>query len=106
MPKPLKKSTTKTKQKPSSDPISRVKQLQAEHEARVAEANPPWTQEAPDQPPVTFAEQLSAHMKALGAKGGKIGGKRRLETMTEKQRKAVAMKAAAARWAKKRPVQS
>ena len=36
-----------------------------------------------------------------GRKGGLKGGKRRLETMTPEQRKEVAQKAAAARWAKK-----
>jgi len=37
-------------------------------------------------------------MAELGRKGGKVGGKRRLETMTATQRKAVARKAAQARW--------
>jgi hypothetical protein len=35
---------------------------------------------------------------ALGRKGGLIGGKRRLETMTPEQRSEVARKAAAVRW--------
>ena len=39
-------------------------------------------------------------MREMGAKGGKIGGKRRLETMTDEQRKRSARKAAKARWAK------
>lgn len=39
-------------------------------------------------------------MREMGAKGGKIGGKRRLETMTEEQRRRSARKAAKARWAK------
>jgi hypothetical protein len=39
-------------------------------------------------------------MRQMGAKGGKIGGKRRLETMTDAQRKRSAQKAAKARWAK------
>jgi hypothetical protein len=43
-------------------------------------------------------EQISAVMAALGKKGGKIGGKRRLETMTKKQRSYLASKAAKARW--------
>ena len=45
-----------------------------------------------------FTSNLSRYMAALGRKGGKIGGKRRLETMSAKQRKAVAEKAAQARW--------
>jgi hypothetical protein len=40
---------------------------------------------------------------ALGRKGGLKGGKRRLETMTEAERKASAMKAAHARWQKAKP---
>lgn len=39
-------------------------------------------------------------MREMGAKGGKIGGKRRMETMTHEQRKRSARKAAKARWAK------
>jgi hypothetical protein len=44
---------------------------------------------------------LSAYMSAMGRKGGQIGGKRRLVTMTATQRKKVAAKAAKARWTKK-----
>lgn len=46
---------------------------------------------------------IREHMRKLGAKGGKIGGKRRLVTMTAAEREAVALKAATARWAKRRP---
>jgi len=45
---------------------------------------------------------VSRVMSNMGRKGGKIGGKRRLETMTDKQRSEVASNAAKARWAKKR----
>jgi hypothetical protein len=41
---------------------------------------------------------ISAYMAAMGRKGGQIGGKRRLVTMTAAQRKKVAAKAAKARW--------
>jgi len=37
----------------------------------------------------------------IGSKGGRIGGKRRLETMTSKERRHVAQKAAKDRWSKK-----
>ena len=43
---------------------------------------------------------LSAYMAAMGRKGGQIGGKRRLKTMTKEQRRKVAAKAAKTRWAK------
>jgi hypothetical protein len=36
----------------------------------------------------------------MGAKGGRIGGKRRLETMTKKERTAAASNAARVRWEK------
>jgi len=43
---------------------------------------------------------FSAYMRALAKKGGRIGGARRMETMTPLQRQAVARKAANARWNK------
>jgi len=43
-------------------------------------------------------------MASIGRKGGQIGGKRRLKTMTKAQRSKVAAKAANARWKQaKRP---
>jgi hypothetical protein len=44
---------------------------------------------------------ISAVMREMGRKGGQIGGKRRLETMTQAQRKKIAKKAAKARWGKR-----
>lgn len=46
--------------------------------------------------------QVSLLMAKLGRKGGKIGGKRRLQTMTAQQRKELARKAAEARWGERR----
>lgn len=46
---------------------------------------------------LTIVQQV---MREMGAKGGRIGGKRRLETMTDEQRRRSARKAAKARWAK------
>jgi hypothetical protein len=45
---------------------------------------------------LTIVQQV---MREMGAKGGKIGGKRRLETMTDSERSKSARKAAKARWA-------
>ena len=60
------------------------------------------TGEAPDQgTAVSVPSDLSAYMSAMGRRGGKIGGKRRLVTMTAAERKRAAAKAAAARWGKK-----
>jgi hypothetical protein len=39
-------------------------------------------------------------MSAIGRKGGQIGGKRRLKTMTKAERSKVAAKATRARWKK------
>jgi hypothetical protein len=54
------------------------------------------TSEPADFDPAT----LSKVMAEMGRRGGKIGGKRRLKTMTSDQRKAAATKAAKARWDK------
>jgi len=48
----------------------------------------------------TPPSELSAYMAAMGRKGGQIGGKRRLKTMTKEQRRKVAAKAARSRWKK------
>jgi len=50
------------------------------------------------QPPTTA--QISILMAEMGRKGGKIGGKRRMQTMTVKQRRKIAQKAARVRWDK------
>lgn len=57
------------------------------------------TAETPAEPVIPPSD-LSAYMSAMGRKGGMIGGKRRLVTMTATQRKRAAQKAAAARWGK------
>lgn len=57
----------------------------------------PEEQPAPTSPPVN----LSEYMAAIGRKGGQIGGKRRLKTMTKEQRRKVAARAARARWKKR-----
>lgn len=41
---------------------------------------------------------ISRVMTKMGKKGGKIGGKRRLVTLTPERRKAIAQKAANTRW--------
>ena len=54
----------------------------------------------PDKP--ASPVDLSAYMASIGRKGGQIGGKRRLKTMTKAERHKVAAKAAKARWKKSR----
>ena len=62
--------------------------------------NPMPVQEAQPQAPPVDPAALSQYMSNIGRKGGKIGGKRRLKTMTSEERKKVALKAAKARWKK------
>ncbi len=59
------------------------------------------TQQETEAPALPTKGQISMLMAELGRKGGKKGGKRRLRTMTARQRKEVARKAARARWSKK-----
>jgi hypothetical protein len=56
---------------------------------------------APKASPAAPAN-LSEYMAAIGRRGGQIGGKRRLKTMTPAQRSKVAKAAAKARWKKNR----
>ncbi|MGH9684799.1 MAG: histone H1 [Candidatus Acidiferrales bacterium] len=57
------------------------------------------TREPTETGPV-FSSSLSAYMSTIGRKGGEIGGKRRMKTMTPAQRSKIAKKAASVRWAK------
>jgi hypothetical protein len=57
--------------------------------------------EEPEAAPVSDAT-VSQVMAAMGRKGGLIGGKRRLETMTPEKRSALARIAVQTRWAKKK----
>lgn len=57
------------------------------------------TQEPESQPPPSIPS-ISEYFRQIGRKGGKIGGKRRLKTMTAEERSQIAKKAAKARWKK------
>jgi hypothetical protein len=76
-----------------TDPNRAAHSLIKEHMARQAPAAP-----TPDD----FGSQFSAHMAKLGAKGGKVSGAKRME-MPKKERIAIAKKAAAVRWSKRKP---
>jgi hypothetical protein len=52
------------------------------------------------EPKKTVPQAISRVMAQMGSRGGKIGGKRRLVTMTPEQRSQVASDAAKVRWAK------
>jgi hypothetical protein len=93
MPKPVKKSVPKKSKRPSPDPVLRAKQLMDEH-MRLAD------QVEAEIVTGDFETQYRARMSRLGKKGGKVGGARRMVTMTPERRSEVALKAARARWAK------
>lgn len=84
MPKPVKKTR---KRIPPRD----VNQW-ARHMVEQSTAEP--------EPETPVPAGLSAYMSAIGRKGGAIGGKRRLVTMTQEERSAVGLRAAKARWKK------
>lgn len=50
-------------------------------------------------PPKAKPEKLASAVEA-GRKGGKVGGKARAATLTPRKRRAIAKKAAKARWSK------
>jgi hypothetical protein len=60
------------------------------------------TEDQPSHAPRISRSEISRVMSAMGRKGGAIGGKRRLLTMTAEERRASALKAAQSRWAKSR----
>jgi hypothetical protein len=60
------------------------------------------TEDRETRPPKVSTSDISRVMAAMGRRGGKIGGKRRLTTMTAEQRRTVAQKAAQARWSKEK----
>ncbi len=51
-------------------------------------------------PPTPVPANISKYMSEIGRKGGQIGGKRRLSTLSDKERRQIAAKAAKARWSK------
>jgi hypothetical protein len=50
--------------------------------------------------PLTDHQKKDPHFKALGRLGGLVGGKARAKSLTSEKRRAIAKKAAAARWSK------
>lgn len=60
------------------------------------------TKEEPEKSSNVGRSAISEYMSQIGRKGGKIGGKRRMETMTPEERSRIALKAARASWAKRK----
>ena len=52
----------------------------------------------PQKPAKPPAAKKNPHAVALGRRGGKVGGKARAESLTAEERRAIAVKAARARW--------
>jgi len=71
----------------------------ADHLAQLPTAEP-QPQKAIIAPLASNTSEISRVMAEMGRRGGQIGGKRRLETMTKAERRKVATKAAKARWKK------
>src|SRR6266849_2404393 len=73
--------------------VNEVAHLLVERSVREAES-------APQLPQPTQAE-ISRVMSELGRRGGKIGGKRRADSLTNERRREIALKAARSRWDRK-----
>jgi len=58
------------------------------------------------EPLMPVSQTVHRVMAAMGRRGGQIGGKRRLETMTPEERKASAQAAIKARWDKYRAMKA
>jgi hypothetical protein len=58
--------------------------------------------DAPQETPKPSRSVISQVMADMGRKGGLIGGKRRLETLSDRRRSQIARQAARARWGKKK----
>ena len=89
MPKRLKKAPPRDENQAA---FALVARLTADDDAPVNERPTP----TPPKPP----KGLSAYMKALGQRGGKVSGARRMTNLSPEKRGAIALKAARARWAK------
>jgi len=88
--------------RPLAMPKRKSKTLDTVQNARRVVLESVGTSETPPEAEKPSRSLISQVMAEMGRKGGKIGGKRRLVTMSERQRKRVAKQAAEARWGKKR----
>lgn len=89
MPKRISKAKRKKKRAPQEDINQFAHRMVQES-----------TAEAAGEAEIMTKAQISQLMAEMGRRGGKIGGKRRMETMTPERRSQVALKAAKARWSK------
>ena len=82
--------------------ISKPKLDAVQNARRVVLASVGDTKPAAETPAPPTRSVISQVMAEMGRKGGKIGGKRRLETLSDRRRTQIARKAAQARWSKKK----
>jgi hypothetical protein len=78
-----------------------VKQRRSTDENEIAFQLVQRSTQEPEPAPATIPSTISEYMAQIGSKGGKIGGKRRLKTMTPEERRKIARQAAKARWSKR-----
>jgi len=90
------KRTSKHKRKKKAAPKLDANQLAY----RVVQES---TEEEAVSPTDMTKAQISLLMKEMGRKGGKIGGKKRMEKMTAEQKSQFGLAAARSRWAKNKP---
>jgi hypothetical protein len=84
------------KLKRPTDPNRAAHAMIAEHMARLEVNEEP----AKASPPLDCEAAYKAHMAKLGAKSAQVGGKRRMEMLTQDERSAIASKAAHAIWSR------
>jgi len=88
-----KRNTPKPRQPKRTTDVNEISHLLVERSTQQAEL-------LPEPPPLTQSD-ISRVMSALGKRGGKIGGKRRADSMTPERRREIALKAARSRWDQK-----
>ena len=76
--------------KPKLDTVQNARRVMLESVGEAEPAKP------------TSPSLVSQVMAEMGRRGGLIGGKRRLETLSDRRRSQIAKQAAQARWGKKR----
>ena len=90
--------------KPKLDTVQNARRVVIESIIRNSEPIAPGSNlnTVEQEPTPTNRSLVSQVMAEMGRKGGLIGGKRRLETLSDRRRSQIAKHAARARWGKKK----
>jgi hypothetical protein len=83
----------KAKRKPRLDTVQNARRVVLESVGAL---------DTPEPAPQPTPSLISQVMAEMGRRGGLIGGKRRLETLSDRRRSQIARQAAKARWAAKK----